>query len=110
MDLLGYINKLKKSEQEYFMKMYEFKIYKCDYQHKPPNIPKEFKLELKKRNIKQELDQFKTNTSEWNNIKEVLHKNKEWFSKFDKDEYIENWNVIDKIYILFSAFNRNKFL
>ena len=34
-DFNKFVNKLSKSKQKYFMKMYDYKINECDYQHKP---------------------------------------------------------------------------
>ena len=62
--------------------------------------------------IKKELNLFKKDNIIWKKIKNLLYdKNKEWFNIFENDyKMIENWFVIDRIYILFSAYNRKKFL
>lgn len=70
------------------------------------------KWKFPNRNIKNELTLFRNEKSIWNKIKNILYKsNKNWFDFFEnKNEMIENWFVINKIYMLFSAYNRKIFL
>ena len=49
-DFNKFVNKLQKSKQKYFMKMYDYKINKCDYQHKPKYIDPSIKKDLIARN------------------------------------------------------------
>ena len=49
-DFNKFVNKLSKSNQKYFMKMYDYKINKCDYQHKPKYIDPSIKKDLIARN------------------------------------------------------------
>jgi len=72
----------------------------------------ENKWKFPNRDIKKELNLFKKDNIIWKKIKNLLYdKNKEWFNIFENDyKMIENWFVIDRIYILFSAYNRKKFL
>ena len=72
----------------------------------------ENKWKFQNRDIAKELNLFKKDNIIWKKIKNLLYdKNKEWFNIFENDyKMIENWFVIDRIYILFSAYNRKKFL
>jgi len=49
-DFNKFVNKLSKSNQKYFMKMYDYKINNCDYQHKPKYIDPSIKKDLIARN------------------------------------------------------------
>ena len=44
------INKLPKSQQKYFMKMYEYDVIKCNYQHQPDWVDPSMKKDLENRN------------------------------------------------------------
>ena len=69
-------------------------------------------LKIPKLNINDNLFSFLKETTIWQKIKKILYKNnEEWFDTIENEaKIIENWFLIDRIYALFSAFNRKKYL
>ena len=65
-------------------------------------------------NVKNTLSLFCTEINIWNKIKKILcttNESQKWFDTFEhKNKMIEDWDLINKIYYLFSAYNRHKFL
>lgn len=49
-DFGKFVNKLSKNQQLHFMKMYDYKVVKCDYKHIPPTIQSDSKKDLEARN------------------------------------------------------------
>ena len=49
-DFGNFVNSLSKTKQNYFMKMYEYDLFECDYKHKPRYVDPNFKKELDNRN------------------------------------------------------------
>jgi serine/threonine protein kinase len=72
----------------------------------------EKKRKFPERNIKKELMEFMSNKKIWEEIKDILYKkNKKWFDEFEsKNKMEEKWELINRIYFLFSSFNRKKYL
>ena len=69
-------------------------------------------LKIPKLNINDNLFSFLKETTIWQKIKKILYKNnEEWFDTIENEaKIIKNWFLIDRIYALFSAFNRKKYL
>ena len=66
------------------------------------------KIKFPNRNVEKTLQLFKKNKTIWNKIVKILYvNNKEWF---DSKILIKDWLLINKVYMLFSAFNRKQFL
>jgi hypothetical protein len=65
-------------------------------------------------NVKNTLSLFCKEINIWNKIKKILcttNESQKWFDTFEhKNKMIEDWDLINKIYYLFSAYNRHKFL
>ena len=76
-------------------------------------IKKNYKFPIRNiKNIKKELKLFYNEKIIWKKIKNILYeKNKKWFDLFENEnKIIEDSSIIYKIEILFSAYNRKKFL